>query len=112
MEKRQARFRLAQLPNRARLAGRAKSSPVSSLATQGRQSDAGGVEAAIDGEDLPRDVACTIAAQKEHGLRQFFLEAVTVERNGVVIVGADLWRVNRFRHRGLDRPGSDAVDAD
>ena len=30
---------------------------VPSLAAQRRQPDAGGVEAAIDGEDLPRDVA-------------------------------------------------------
>jgi hypothetical protein len=30
---------------------------VPSLAAQCRQPDAGGVEAAIDGEDLPRDVA-------------------------------------------------------
>jgi hypothetical protein len=31
--------------------------PVPSFAAQCRQADAGGVEAAIDGENLPRDVA-------------------------------------------------------
>src|SRR5258707_4830712 len=81
--------------------GKGKDLPVPSLAAQGRQSDAGGVEAAIDGENLPRDVAGAVAAQKEHGFRQLFFEAVAVERNRVVIVGTDFRRVNRFRHCGV-----------
>src|SRR6266446_1252360 len=63
---------------------------VPSLATQRRQSDAGGVEAAVDRENLPCDVARAVAAQEEHRLCQFFFEAVAVERDRVVIVGADL----------------------
>src|SRR4051812_10389243 len=60
--------------------------PVAPRAAQRRQADAGGIKTAVDGEDLPGDVACTIAAQEEDRLRQFLLEAVTIERNGVVIV--------------------------
>ena len=30
----------------------------------------------------------------------------------VVIIGADLRRVHGLRHRGVDRPGRDRVDAD
>src|SRR5712672_474013 len=63
----------------------ARKLPVASLAAQRRQSDAGGVEAAIYGENLPGDVAGAVAAQEKHRLRQFLLEAVAVERNGVVI---------------------------
>src|SRR5579863_2067075 len=81
-------------------------------AAQGRQSDAGGVEAAIDGENLSGDVARTIAAQEEHGLRQLFFEAVPVERDRVMIVGADFRAMDRFRHCGVDRARGDAIDAD
>src|SRR5579863_1997653 len=61
----------------------------SSRAAQRRQADAGGIEAAIDGQNLSGDVTCAVAAQEEHRLRQFLLEAVAVERDRVVIVGTD-----------------------
>jgi len=32
------------------------------------------IKSAIDGENLPGDVACAIAAQENNGFRQFFLE--------------------------------------
>src|SRR5712672_2349074 len=83
---------------------------VPSDAAQRRQSDAGGIKTAIDGENLSGDVAGAVAAQKEHRLRQLFFETVTVERDRVVIVGADFGGVNGFRHRGLDRAGCDAID--
>src|SRR5437773_4398058 len=89
-----------------------EASPVPSLAAQRRQADAGGVETAVDGQNLPGDVAGALAAQEEYRFRQFLLQAVAVERNGVVIIGADLRRMYRLRHRGLDRAGRDAVDAD
>src|SRR5882757_425351 len=60
---------------------------IPSLAAQRRQADAGRVKTAVDGEDLPGDVARTIAAQEEHRFREFLFQAVTVERNGVVVVG-------------------------
>src|SRR3954447_18742489 len=85
--------------------------PVPPRAAQCRQADAGGVETAVDGEDLSGDVAGAIAAQEEDRFRQFLLEAVTIQRNGVVIVGADFRRVNLLRHRGLDRAGRHGVDA-
>src|SRR6202012_5704751 len=81
------------------------------LAAQRRQADAGGIKTAIDGKNLARDVAGAIAAQKENRLRQFLLEAVTIERNRVVIVGADFRGVDRLGHRGFDRPGCYAIDA-
>jgi hypothetical protein len=42
-------------------------------AAQRRQSDAGRIEAAIDGENLAGDIACPVAAQEKHRFRQFFL---------------------------------------
>src|SRR5882757_9452146 len=86
--------------------------PIAPLAAQRRQSDAGGIETAIDSENLPGDIARAVAAQKEHRFRQLFFEAIAIERNGVMIVGADLRRVHRLRHRGLDRSRCYAVDAD
>src|SRR6201996_8623651 len=80
-------------------------SPVPPLAAQGRQPDAGRIEAAIDGQDLSGDVARAIAAEEEDGLRQFLFEPVPVERDRIVIVGPDLGGMHRLRHRGLDRPG-------
>jgi hypothetical protein len=82
------------------------------IAAQRRQSDAGGIEATIDGEHLPRNVACTIAAQKEYRLGQLFFQPVTIERNGVVIIGSDFRRVDGFGHRGLDWTWRHTVDAD
>src|SRR5712671_7514666 len=83
---------------------------VSSVAAQRRQSDAGGIKTAIDGENLSGDVAGAVAAQEEHRLRQLFLETVTIEQDRVVIVGANLRRMDGFRHRGLDRAGCDTID--
>src|SRR6516164_1967339 len=80
-------------------------SPVSSLAAQGRQADAGRIEAPIDREDLPGDVAGAVAAQKVDGFGEFVFKAVAVEGNRIVIVGADLGSVHLFRHRGVHRTG-------
>ena len=85
--------------------------PFRPFAAQRRQADAGGIETAVDGEDLSGDVAGTIAAQEEDRFRQFLLEAVAIERNGVVIVGADFRRMHLLRHRGFDRAGRHRVDA-
>src|SRR5689334_22044990 len=74
-------------------------SPVSPLAAQGRQADAGGIEAAVDRQNLACNIARAIAAQEEDGFRQLLFKAVTVERNRVVIVGTDFRRVHRLRHR-------------
>src|SRR5579872_6049269 len=71
---------------------------------QRRQPDAGRIEAAINGENLAGDVARPVAAKEEHRLGQFFLEAVAVERDPVLVVGADFTAVNRFGLRGVDRP--------
>ena len=60
----------------------------------------------------PGDVARALAAQEEDHFRQFLFQAVAVERHVVVIVLADLRRVHRLRHRGIDRTGRDRVDAD
>ena len=84
--------------------------PFSPFAAQRRQADAGGVEAAIDRQDLSGDVAGAIAAQEEPRPR-VPLEAVAVERNSVVIVGADFRGVHRLGHRGLDRSRRDGIDA-
>src|SRR4030081_2091362 len=99
---------------RSEIRGSIRGAPlrISPIPAQRRQADAGGVEAAVDAENLPGDVAGAIAAQKEHRLRQLLLEAVAVERNRGVIIGADLRGVNLPGHRGLDRAGCDAVDAD
>lgn len=89
-----------------------KRSPVSFLATQRRQSNARGIKSAVDRQDLTSDVACAVAAQKEDGLCQFFFKAITVERNGVVIIGADGRRVHGLGHGGIDRPRRHAIDTD
>ena len=73
-------------------------------AAQRRQADAGGIEAAIDRENLPGDVARAVAAQEEHRLRQFLFEAVAVERDRVVIVGAD-FRAYEPPSPSRSRPG-------
>ena len=85
--------------------------PVLAFPAQRRQADTGSVEAAVDGEQLPGDIACALAAQEEDRIRQFFLEAIAIERNGVVIVGADRRRMHRLGHRGIDRPRRHRVDA-
>src|SRR5579864_7241562 len=85
---------------------------VASPAAQGRQSDAGRIEAAIDGKNLSGNVARPVAAKEEDRLGQLLLEAVAVDRDRIVIVGADFPAVNRFRHRGVDRSRRHAVDAD
>src|SRR5258708_26940729 len=84
---------------------------IPSFPAQRRQSDPGGVEAAIDGENLPGDVACAVATQEKYRLRQFLFEAVTIERNGAVIVGADFRRVHGFGQRRLDPAWRNRVDA-
>src|SRR5690349_5828753 len=58
-------------------------------AAQGRQADAGGIKSAIDCQDLSGDVARSLAAQEQDRLGEFFLEPIAVERDRVVIVGAD-----------------------
>src|ERR1700753_112781 len=77
---------------------------VSSRAPQCRQTYAGRIKAAIDGKNLAGDVVRAVTAKKIHRLRQFVFEAVTVERDRVVVVGTDLGAVDRLRHRGIDRP--------
>src|SRR6478735_6741090 len=84
---------------------------VPSFTAQCRQADAGGIEAAIDRQSLSRDVAGAITAEEEYRVRQFLFEPVAVERNRIVIVGADFRGMDRFCHRGLDRAWRDAVDA-
>src|SRR3954462_13879159 len=79
---------------------------------QGRQSNAGGVEPAVDGQDVSGDVTRALAAEKEDGFRQFLLQPVAIERDCIMIVGADLRRMHGLRHCGIDRTGSYAVDAD
>src|SRR5262249_6095572 len=78
-------------------------------AAQRFEADAGGIETAIDRQDLPRDVARTFAAQEEDRLRELLFQAVAVERDRVVIVGADVRRMHRLGHRGVDRTRRDAV---
>src|SRR5689334_3820783 len=77
---------------------------VPAFTAQRRQSDAGGIETAVDRENLPGDVARPLAAQEEDGLRQFLFEAIAIERDRIVIIGADLRCVHGFRHRSVDRP--------
>src|SRR5690242_715030 len=86
-------------------------SPVSPLTAQGRQPNAGRIEPAINGQNLSGDVACAITAQKKDGLGQFLFKPVAVERDRIVIVGADFRGVHGFRHRCVNRSGRDAVDA-
>src|ERR1700730_17188448 len=87
-------------------------SPVSARSAQRRQSDAGGIKTTVDRQDLPGDVARSVGTQEQDGLRQCLLKAVTVERDGVVIIGTDFRRMYGLGHRGIDRTGRDAVDAD
>src|SRR5580704_18000750 len=87
-------------------------SPVRARAAQRRQSDAGGIKTAIDRQDLSGDVARSVRAQEQDGLRQFLLKAVAVERDGVVIVGTDFRRMYGLGHRSIDRAWRDAIDAD
>src|SRR3974390_1494907 len=77
-----------------------KRSSVPSLAAQRRQPDAGGIKRAIDRKDWPGEVTGAIAAQEEDGLGQLLFKAVAVERDSIVIIGADLWRVHGLGHRG------------
>src|SRR4051794_10683830 len=86
--------------------------PVPPLAAQRRQADARRIEAAIDGQNLSGDVAGSFRAQEVDGFGEFLFQAVAVERDGVVIVGADLPGVHLLRHRGVDRPRCDRVDTD
>src|SRR3569832_160897 len=86
-------------------------SAVSSCSAQCRQADPGRIEATIDGENLASDVARAVAAEKINGFSQFFLKAVPVERDRIVIIGADFGTVNLFRHRGVDRSWRYAIDA-
>jgi hypothetical protein len=84
---------------------------VPSLAAQRRQSDSGGIEAAIYGQNLSGDVAGAVAAQEEHRFRQFFFEAVAVERDRVVIVGADFrGKIDRATHFERCWRGSDWIE--
>src|ERR1700722_9883668 len=85
---------------------------VAALRAQRRQANAGRLEAALDRERLPGDVACAIAAQEEDCFGELLLQAVAVERNGVVISGADLRRMDRLRHGGIDRTWRDGIDPD
>src|SRR5579872_2055008 len=84
---------------------------IPSRTAQRGQSDAGGIKAAIDGKNLAGDVTCALAAQKKYRLRQLFLEAITIERDRVVIVGADFRRVDRFGHGRVHRTRRNGVDA-
>src|SRR5581483_11706522 len=73
-------------------------SSVSPPAAQRRQPNARGIEPAVDREHLAGNVARAVAAEKEDGLRQLLFKAVAVERDGIVIVGADVRRVHRLGH--------------
>ena len=63
--------------------------PVAAFSAQRRQSDAGGLEAAVHAQHLSGDVARAVAAQEEDRFGEFFFQAIAIERNGVVIIGAD-----------------------
>src|SRR5262249_50565590 len=82
-----------------------------SHAAQRRQANAGRIKATIDGENLPGDVACAIAAEKKYRFRQLFLQAVPVEGDRAVIVGADFRAMDGLCHRRVDRAGCHAIDA-
>src|SRR5215469_11288503 len=82
-----------------------KLSPVSQMPAQGRQTNAGGIETAIDRKNLPGNVARSLRTEEEDGFRQFLFETIAVERDRVVIVGADGGSVNGFCHCGVDRSG-------
>src|ERR1700748_1131437 len=86
-------------------------SSVSPLPPQRRQSDACGIETAVDREHLAGDVARAVTAEKVDGLRKFLFKAVAVERNRIVIIGADLRRVDRLGHGGVDRTRRHRIDA-
>src|SRR5881394_2659674 len=88
------------LPARAGRGSR-ETSAVSPLPAQRRQTNAGGVKTAVDGEDLSRDVTRALAAQEEDRCRQLLFQPIAVERDRVVIVGADFRRVYGLCHRGL-----------
>ena len=88
----------------------AQRSAVAAFAAQRRQADAGRLEAAVDAQHLSGDVAGTVAAQKEDRFGEFFFKPVTVEGNGVVIVGADRRRMNRLRHGCVHRARCNSID--
>src|ERR1700748_242657 len=87
-------------------------SSVSPLPPQRRQSDARGIETAVDREHLAGDVARALAAPEEDGLRQFLFKAVAVERYRIVIIGTDFRRMYGLCHRGVDGPRRHRVDPD
>src|ERR1700748_3230534 len=84
---------------------------VSPLTAQGRQPDARGIETAVDCEHLARNVARAVAGEEEDGFRQLLFKAVTIERDRIVIIGADVRRMDGLGHRGVDRARRDRVDA-
>src|SRR5690349_13366796 len=76
-------------------------SSVLPLAAQGRQSDARGVETAVDRQYLPGNVARALTAQEEDGFRELLFKAIAIERDRVVIIRADFRRMHRPCHRGV-----------
>src|SRR4051794_35976082 len=82
------RVRPTRRGGNASLGQPARCLPVPPLAAQRRQADARRIEAAIDGQNLSGDVARSFRAQEVDGFGEFPFQAVAVERNGVVIIGA------------------------
>src|SRR5215475_12379830 len=85
-------------------------SSVSPLAAQCRQPDARCIETAVDRQHLAGNVARAVACEEEDGFRQLLFKTVTIERDRIVIIGADVRRMHGLGHGGVDRAGRDRVD--
>ena len=79
------------------------------LAPQRRQTDAGGIEAAIHRQHLAGDVARLVAAQEADRVGELRLEAVAVERDMVVIVGPDFGVCTALAMAVSTGPGATAL---
>src|SRR5690606_10626316 len=106
-------YLMGRLPKEKKPEKKAEKQAVGELrAAQGRQADAAGVEAAIDRKRLAVHVARCVAAEKHDCGGDLVFGAVAIERDGVVVAGADGGRVHLLRHRGVDRAGGNRVHAD
>src|SRR5262249_56830761 len=70
------------------------------------------VNAAVNGNRVTGNVARALAAKKEDRLGELLLQSVAIEWNGIMIGGADLRRMDRLRHGGIERARSNGIDPD
>ena len=67
---------------------------------------------AVHRQKLAVDIARLVGTEEADRRGDLRFQAVAVERDGVVVVGADLRRVHGLRHRRVDRARRNGVDPD